>query len=388
MLCSHDGYVKIRFIFKIKFCYTVLAFKILQIFLVVAYSFSTVVKMSKLFAFGSNGNGQLGIGHLEDVNESTLCTNLAECDSIKKVTGGGNHSAFITMSGQLFMSGFSQLGEEGMRKLSLLSETEQREWITFKKRYDHIAWRDVACGWAFTVLLADSGKLYGMGTSKWNELAGPSSEELVKIDHSALGDIVSVTCGWRHVIALDKEGVVYGWGCGRHGQLGPSVIPSTDKKDIRSVQKIHMPQPIVQIACGHLHTLLRGKDGTVYGFGSNKYGQLGQVKEDYIVHKDSICIDAGWHHSASLNESGQLSLWGRNDHGQLSDQSITDIKSFACGSEHTIALSNSGNIKLWGWNEHGNCTTDKNFVETPVELQLSEKASIVGAGCATTWFCI
>jgi alpha-tubulin suppressor-like RCC1 family protein len=313
---------------------------------------------------------------------------LAENEIIKRMSGGGNHSAFITESGQLYMSGFSQLGEEYMKTLAALSETEQKEWTTFTKRYNHIKWRDVACGWAFTILLADSGKLYGMGSSQWNELAGPSSKELVNIGNATLDNIISIACGWRHTIALDKEGIVYGWGCGRHGQLGPSIIPPTDKKDIRTIQKIQMPQSIVQIACGHLHTLLRGKDGTVYGFGSNKYGQLKQVKEDTIVHKDSIYIDAGWHHSASLNENGDLDLWGRNDHGQLSDQNISDIKSFACGSEHAIAITNFGNIKLWGWNEHGNCTTDKKYVEIPIQLELSQSAYIVGAGCATSWYCV
>ncbi|CAO3616692.1 unnamed protein product [Mucor hiemalis] len=187
------------------------------------------------------------------------------------------------------------------------------------------------------------------------------------------------------LVALDKHGKVYGWGCGRHGQLGPLIVPSKDKKDIREVQIIELPQPIVQVACGHLHTLLRGKDGTVYGFGSNKYGQLGELKEGNIVHYDSVYIDAGWHHSASLNGNGDLELWGRNDHGQLSNQKIIDVKSFACGSEHTIAINKSGSVLAWGWNEHGNCTTDNDFVKTPVALEKLESASLVGAGCATSW---
>lgn len=341
--------------------------------------------MSKLFGLGSNGNGQLGIGHLEDVNQPTLCIGLPENQSFKKISGGGNHSAVITPSGELYMTGFSQLGEEHMRKILSLLEEEQNEWKIFKRRFQHISWLDVACGWAFTIFLANSGKLYGVGTSKWNELAGSSSETLVEVDHANLQDILSVACGWRHAIALDKHGKVYGWGCGRHGQLGPSVVPPKDKKDIREVRRIELPQPIVQVACGHLHTLLRGKDGTVYGFGSNKYGQLGELKEGNIIHNDSTYIDAGWHHSASLNENGDLKLWGRNDHGQLSNQIIVDIKSFTCGSEHTIAIDKTGSVMAWGWNEHGNCTTEKDSVVTPVVLNNLQNASIVGAGCATSW---
>ena len=342
--------------------------------------------MSKIFGIGSNGNGQLGIGHLEDVNKPTECIGVPSNFTVTKITGGGNHSALITTAGQLFMAGFSQRGENHMKKLLSLTKVEQKAWTKFTQRFQDIIWRDVACGWAFTLILADSGKVYGIGTSKWNELNGPCSEELVQLDHHQLQDIVAVACGWRHAMALDKQGRVYGWGCGRHGQLGPSKTPPKDKKDIRPVEQIQLPQPIVQIACGHLHTLLRGKDGTVYAFGSNKYGQLGDMKEENIVNDSSIDIGAGWHHSASLSKDGQLNLWGRNDHGQLSNQKLMNVATFSCGSEHTLAIDTSDRLVAWGWNEHGNCTTDKPFVDDPVPISSTHKAYKVGAGCATSWF--
>lgn len=343
--------------------------------------------MSKLYALGSNGNGQLGVGHLEDINKPTACLGIPDDEVISKVTGGGNHSAAISRSGRLFIAGFSQLGDNHMNNLTKQSEEGNEEWMQFTERYNHMSWRDVACGWNFTILLANTRKLYGVGTSLWNELAGPSSEELVEIDHNQLTDIVSIACGWRHVVALNQQGQVFGWGVGRHGQLGPSIIPAKDKKDARDIRKIDMPQPIIQIACGHLHTLLRGKDGTVYGFGSNKYGQLGDIQEGNIVQHDSVFIDAGWHHSISLNANGDLKIWGRNDHGQLANQQLNIIKTAACGSEHTIAITkDTGKAIAWGWNEHGNCSTDKDFVDEPATLDQSDNVKIVGAGCATSWF--
>lgn len=340
--------------------------------------------MTKLFGFGSNGNGQLGIGHLQDVSEPTVCQGIPDNQIVRKVIGGGNHSALLTESGRLYMAGYSQFGEEHMKVLLTQSEDENKEWMSYREISNH-TWRDVACGWAYTILVSDLGKVYGMGTSKWNELAGKSSQEVIEIDPVQLQDIVSVACGWRHVIALDEHGQVYGWGWGRHGQLGPAVM-TTDKKDIRGIQKIVMPQPIVQVACGHVHTLLRGKDGTVYGFGSNKYGQLGEITSDGIILNKSVFIDAGWHHSASLNYKGELKLWGRNDHGQLTNQSMDRIKNVVCGSEHTIAITDNKDVAAWGWNEHGNCTTDKDFIDTPVILKRADKVNVIGAGCATSWF--
>ncbi|KAI7904222.1 regulator of chromosome condensation 1/beta-lactamase-inhibitor protein II [Cokeromyces recurvatus] len=341
--------------------------------------------MTQLFAFGSNGGGQLGIGHMEDTNRPTACIGLPTDDPIVKISGGGNHSAIITKQGHLYMTGSSRHGEE--------SHDDNEEFVnTYKRQLPDIKCRDVACGWAFTIVLTETGKLYGIGTSRWNELGSLSStDKWTEIRHAVFDNqqIVSIACGWRHCIALDAEGTVYGWGWGRHGQLGPGA---RDKKDIRAIQRITMPQPIVQAACGHLHTLLRGKDGRVYSFGSNKYGQLGtdDTAEDIsTLSVKASWIDAGWHHSAILDESGNLTLFGRNDHGQLTTctQPIRGIRQFVCGSEHTVAIRDNNNeVIAWGWNEHGNCTSDMDFVSEPISLGgFNGRVNILGAGCATTW---
>ncbi|KAI8073448.1 regulator of chromosome condensation 1/beta-lactamase-inhibitor protein II [Gilbertella persicaria] len=332
--------------------------------------------MSKLYAFGSNGQGQLGVGHIEDLNTPTPCIGIPENEAIKKISSGGNHTAIVTTHGHLYMTGMSQRGEGPMKTL-------RQEWTVFQRRFTDHVWKDVSCGWAFTLMLTTHGTLFGTGTSRWHELTGPSTEELVEI--KGLKSIESVACGWRHAVALDKEGNVYGWGWGKHNQLGPlTTTPIDKKKDIRDIQKIAMPQPIVQVACGHLHTLLLGKDGTVYAFGSNKYGQLDNVPPK------AIWIDAGWHHNAALlNKQGDLVLWGRNDHYQLSKYpSLQDVKQVACGSEHTLIIrAKDEQVLAWGWNEHGNCTSSQDDVHDPLTV-LTEKASLVAAGCATSWIIV
>lgn len=351
--------------------------------------------MTRLYGFGSNGSGQLGIGHLEDTNIPTLCLGLPLHDRIKKISGGGNHAAIITETGRLFMSGYSQFGDHQKLLSSNTNEDiNDTEYTRFQQRFKDIIWQDVACGWAFTILLATTGKVYGIGTSNWNELAGPSTQGkmLTSIDTTQLDNIVTVACGWRHAVALDAQGRVYGWGWGKHGQLGPPTIPPKDKKDIRSVQQIDMPQPIVHIACGHVHTLLQGQDGTVYGLGSNKYHQLVPDYDEgppFILKQGATWIDAGWHHSAALDKQGNLTLWGRNDRGQLgsNDGFHKHIKQIACGSEHTVVLNeNTRHVAAWGWNEHGNCASELDYTTEAIILDQFGQADVIGAGCATTWF--
>ncbi|KAG1057931.1 hypothetical protein G6F43_000258 [Rhizopus delemar] len=350
--------------------------------------------MSKLYGFGSNGNGQLGLGHVEDTHKPTLCIGIPDHEVIIKISGGGNHSAVVTESGKVYFAGFSQLGENYMQYILKASPEKQQAWTVYQERFSEIKWKDVACGWASTLLLSQEGKVYGVGSSRWNEIDGKKDNKEQELTEILIHeDIVSVACGWRHAVALSNEGNVFGWGWGRHGQLGPSKV-ETDKKDIRSIQKIELPQKILQVACGHLYTIFRAEDGSVYGVGSNKYGQLDnkdnevRIVEPRVVYRNSVYIDAGWHHTLSLGSVGELKASGRKDHGQITKSHLLqNIKQFCCGSEHTLAIQEDRLIG-WGWNEHGNCATDKDFTDEPIVISTSTKIRAFGAGCATSWFAV
>ncbi|KAI8887174.1 RCC1/BLIP-II, partial [Backusella circina FSU 941] len=300
--------------------------------------------MSTLYGFGSNGSGQLGIGHLEDTKTPTPCLGLPLGDPIVKISGGGNHSAVLTQSGKVFFAGFSQLGEDKQKELSKQAENEEKvdAWIRYRCYESPYIWTDVACGWAFTLLVSNTGQVFGLGTSRWNELGVVQQKSIESLRLLELNDIVSVACGWRHALALDKQGQVFGWGWGKDNQLGSFASLDKSTKYIQPIQMLSLPQHIVQIECGHKHSLLRGQDGTVYSFGSIKYGQV-----SCNDRQQSTLIRAGWHHSLVLNKESVLDMWGRNDNGQLQSNLVLD--QVECGSEHTIGLSH-GQVLVWGWN--------------------------------------
>ncbi|KAI9272496.1 regulator of chromosome condensation 1/beta-lactamase-inhibitor protein II [Sporodiniella umbellata] len=325
--------------------------------------------MSVVYGLGSNGQGQLGIGHLKDVSEPVLCSGLPEKETVVKISGGGNHSVVLLASGRVFTSGFSQSGERLGQEVALSSEEIQSEWTRYRETGEGRVWKDVGCGWAVTVLVSEDGRVFMRGSlgrveiAEWTEQAMPER-------------IRSVACGWRHVVVLGESGLVYGWGGGRRGQLGGTV-------DVERVQRLEgVPGGIVQIACGHMFTLLRAVDGTVYGLGSNKYGPLGETPP--IVSRGSLAIDAGWHHTFSLQGSEGLQGLGKQDHGQLA-QTLGTVEQFCCGSEHSLALKD-GTLYGWGWNEHGNCASTQAFTRQPVVIARGLPITVLGAGCATSWF--
>ncbi|KAI9033941.1 regulator of chromosome condensation 1/beta-lactamase-inhibitor protein II [Phycomyces nitens] len=328
-----------------------------------------------LYAFGSNGNGQLGVGHCKDLQVPEECRGIPPNDTVIKVVGGGNHSAVLLESGRVLLSGLGQQGEAKQKEFDRdQSGVIEPQWICYHEPdvFSRHVWRDVACGWSFTLLVSIQGHVYGYGTAKYGELEKSGSfNDLLRIGN--MQDIVKVDCGWRHAIALDSQGSVYGWGWGRHGQIGRLE----NIKDIALPQKMTTNEPVIQIACGHIHTLLLGKSGSVYGLGSNKYGQIGdESKGKHSV----VSISAGWHHSASVDCQGRLAMWGRNNHSQLRD--LSGVLQVSCGSEHTLAIQD-GQVLAWGWNEHGNCGSDKDIVSEPSTIQLS--AILIGTGCAASW---
>ncbi|KAI9302164.1 regulator of chromosome condensation 1/beta-lactamase-inhibitor protein II, partial [Cunninghamella echinulata] len=361
--------------------------------------------MNKLYGFGSNGNGQLGIGHLEDINKPQPCIGIPTNEKIKKIVGGGNHSIVLTKSGKVYITGSSQLGSQQQKiwekeqqkntttatTTSLINQNEYTfPWTIYQERWSQHIWQDV----------------FGVGSSKFGELGSIMKEdqlELKRIAPDILKDIQSVACGWRHSVALDRHGNVYGWGWGKHGQLGPLdnivnsiYIGDDNDKGKKSITKptyivppfkICLPEKIAQIACGHLHTLfLNHQRNKIYGCGSNKYGQV-----DTSAPLTGVCkIATGWHSSLILTTKGELYMWGRGDHSQL-QHGLKEIKNIVAGSEHILATLCNGEIFAWGWNEHGNCTTEKDDVSTPESIKILDieddqnKNFIIGAGCGTSF---
>lgn len=104
-----------------------------------------------------------------------------------------------------------------------------------------------------------------------------------KIDSLQGVFITQLACGDSHSMALSKDGSVYAWGEATFGQLGLEDIRDLPKN---SDNKPYQPYPvkvtalsnkkIIDISCGELHTLSLTESGTLYSFGGNTCGQLGQ----------------------------------------------------------------------------------------------------------------
>jgi len=155
------------------------------------------------------------------------------------------------------------------------------------------------------------------------------------------------------------------------------------------------------VAIGGHHTLALKDDGTVWAWGSNLDGQLGDgtTRNTRIapvqVHGlyNAVSIAAGLHHSIALTCDGMVWAWGWNDFGRLGDgtrqsratpvqvRGLYNVVSVATSNAHSVALRSDGTVWAWGWNIHGQLGDGTwTSSDTPVQAQGLDNVISVAAG--------
>ncbi|KAF2860279.1 RCC1/BLIP-II [Piedraia hortae CBS 480.64] len=320
----------------------------------------------RLYALGSNGSGQLALGHQRDVSVPEKCHLPADIinNGIKQVVAGGNHALVLSRTGFVQAFGGTNLSLENV---SMISAT-----------------------WTASVCLKQAGRVATMGDGLNGELGlgmGISkAKEFCDIpDFPPQGaSVVHVASSMSHTVAVLDNGEVWGWGKGRHGQLGK---PNQDAWLPRKVQDV--PFPVAKAVCGKDFTCIIGEPAQgnllILGIqGRDRFGLKSQIATQVPGWTD---IAASWG-SIYVLINGRLIGFGRNDHGQLPPPGLTPIVQIAAGSEHCLALTKCGKILAWGWGEHGNCgqpiDSNGDVKSRWNEIDLVSPTAIF-AGCATSF---
>ncbi|KAJ3675221.1 hypothetical protein LUZ60_004263 [Juncus effusus] len=224
----------------------------------------------QVLSWGRNQNGQLGLGTAED---SLLPQNIQAFEgiSVKMVAAGAEHTAAVTEDGELYGWGWGRYGNLGLG--------DRNDRLTPQKVNSIQGERMVvvACGWRHTITVSESGCIYTYGWSKYGQLGhGDFEDHLVPLKLAALQDasISQISGGWRHTMALTSDGKLYGWGWNKFGQLGLG-----DNSDHCSPAQIKFPdeQKIVQVSCGWRHTMAVSERNNVFSWGRGTSGQLGHA---------------------------------------------------------------------------------------------------------------
>ncbi|CAN5163209.1 hypothetical protein BH11PSE11_BH11PSE11_17890 [soil metagenome] len=316
----------------------------------------------KVWAWGYNGFGQLGIGATA---EATTPVQISGLSSVRAVGAGFFHSVALKNDCTVWAwgdNGFDQLGL-GNTVNSGISGSSVPVQVPGLSNVVAIA----AAG-AHTLALKDNGTVWAWGWNAYGQLGiGSLDNSKVPVQVAGLQAITSIATGYFHSMVLNETGSVWTWGYNGRGQLGngtlnPAVVP--------------MPVPnldgVIALAGGGGHTLALRRDGNLWAWGWNNFGQLGNgsTTDSHVPllvngSAGTRAIATGFFHSMALGNGGTVKSWGNNAYGQLGVGSKVDtlspqavpalagIAAIAASNNHSLALNNDGRLSAWGWNEDG-----------------------------------
>ncbi|XP_045249293.2 probable E3 ubiquitin-protein ligase HERC6 isoform X1 [Macaca fascicularis] len=238
-----------------------------------------------------------------------------------------------------------------------------------------------ASGERHSLLLLTNHRVLSCGDNSRGQLGrrrAPRGELPEPIQALETLNVDLVSCGKEHSLAVCHKGRVFAWGAGSEGQLGIGEFKeiSFTPKKITTLNGIK----IIQVSCGHYHSLALSKDSQVFSWGKNSHGQLGLGKEvpsqaspQRVRSLEGIPlaqVAAGGAHSFALSLCGTSFGWGSNSAGQLAlsgrnvpvqsnkPLSIGALKNLgviyiSCGDEHTAVLIQDGKVFTFGDNSSG-----------------------------------
>ena len=257
----------------------------------------------------------------------------------------------------------------------------------------------VATGYYHSLAIDTEGKVWAWGHNAFNQLGFTGDGHVpnptqVPFPAGAYA-ITMISANYYHSMALTSSGEVYIWGMcypgngnGNSTLSSPALVPGLSG--------------IVSIAAGLNQSYALKADGTVWAWGANSYGQLGDgtnvtslVPQEVPGLSGIVAIEAGDNHVLALNSDGEVFAWGNNSYGQLGDGTMTDrntptlivktgfedIVFIEAGDMNSFAITDDGTFWSWGCNWYGQLgdgSTDNR--KSPVEVAALEGAEYVSAG--------
>ena len=309
-----------------------------------------------LWIWGANDNGQIGKNVLTPVAYSSPIQTVASGTNWKQVACGYNHTAAIKTNGELWMWGANALGQIGRNSIALLKFSSPIQTIAVGTN-----WKQVACGSYHTAAIKTNGELWLWGSHSSMQLgrsmsvASPGSSPM----QTTVGGTnwKQVACGKNHTAAIKTNGELWSWGANGYYQLGINYATTSTP-----VQTSVAGTNWRQVACGSSFSAAVKTDGTLWTWGYGVYGQLGNNStttsstpvQTALTGTNWKQVACGDYHAAAIKTDGTLWSWGGNSSGQLGNNTYspsvvastpvqtiaggTNWKSVSCGGNHTTAI--------------------------------------------------
>jgi alpha-tubulin suppressor-like RCC1 family protein len=291
---------------------------------------------------------------------------------------GGLYSCAALSNGEIYCWGQNNNGQLGDGTIASRRNPTRVQGIS-----DAV---DVALGTSHTCAIIRGGTVECWGANTLGQLGnGTNTSSNTPVVVPGLTNAVEIGVGNAHTCARRANGTVQCWGRGLEGQLGNGANLSSNTPVV-----VTGIADATKLDAGFEHSCaISGAARDVRCWGKNTFGQLGDgtttdqnTPVAVNTNADPITlISLGFGHSCAVTNLGTVYCWGINSNGQLGDGTNTanpspalvgglgDVNGIALGNAHTCALQVDGAVKCWGWNlvgQLGDGTTTDRLVPTPV----------------------
>ena len=253
-----------------------------------------------------------------------------------------------------------------------------------------------AAGNAHTLAVKNDGTVWAWGANTSGKLGdGTRTERYAPVQVKGLDGagfltgVAAVAAGYGHSMALKNDGTLWAWGFNLYGQLGDGTSGNIVGVDKRTPVQVPGMTGVTAIAADVEGSMALKSDGTVWAWGENNCGQLGDgtttdksSPAQVPGLTDVTAIAISWYHALAVKSDGTVWAWGQNTFGQLGDGTTTDksspvqvpgltgVTAVAAGWYHTYALKSDGTVWAWGQNNCGSLG-DGTFTNSSSPVQVT-----------------
>jgi alpha-tubulin suppressor-like RCC1 family protein len=288
-----------------------------------------------LWAWGRNDNGQLGDGTTVDREKP-----IKVMDRVTAVSASSRHTMAIKTDGSLWAWGSSMFG--------LGDGTANNHQSPVKIMDDVIAVSTAM----HTMAIKKDGSLWAWGNNGVGQLGDGTKTGDLTLSMPGFGvggygrskpikvmdGVADVTVGESYTMVIKTDGSLWAWGANADGRLG-------DGTTTERLKPVKIMDGAASVTASEKYTMALKKDGSLWAWGENTKGQLGdgtytnRLSPVKIMDNVTVISTGSNSHTLAIKKDSSLWTWGNNDSGQIGDGSITlNITHFVSGDGHVGPL--------------------------------------------------
>jgi alpha-tubulin suppressor-like RCC1 family protein len=275
----------------------------------------------------------------------------------------------------------------------------------------------VAGGDQHSLAVRSDGTVWAWGNNGWGQLGnGTYTRSLTPTQVSGLTNVTAIAAGSLHNLALKADGTVWAWGFNYFGQV--RIGPSGNRGNVLSPVPVAGLTGITAVAAGGDTSFALKSDGTVWAWGYDGQGQLGNGTSNERPHSTptkvknlstAVAIGAGVSHGLAALANGGVEAWGDNQVNELGATTttkcsvyrtpcstvpvavagLTRVTAVDGGYGNSLALKSDGTAWGWGSDGYGELGNGRaqlfGGVKTPVRANVSNVVAIAAGASYSLW---